>query len=345
MLIPLRTPWNWSLCLFALSISLLICSCGESSSNGSVTWRFAIEETTGSVQDRYAQEFKRRIEDRLAGEVQVKVFPFGTLGTSDDLTEQLRMGSLQLAMASPGHLGKTIPELQVFLLHFLFPDDEAIAQRALASPELRRELDPLYAAKGMALLGLIPEGWMVWSTQKEVRRPSDFKGVKIRTMTSPLLLAAYRAYGAQPQAMPYGEVYSALQLNMIDAQVNPMFAIEEMSFYEVTSHLISARTAPFLTTLVAHPGFLDQLSPSQSTAVEEVVRELEQWSYAQQSSLNASRLDDILASKPEMIVIELNEEERQRFRELARPVQEQYLEATGDSGRRVLDALKNALGS
>ena len=340
----LRASGLLSLGLFALSTFSLFASCGESPGSGSTTWRFAIEETAGSVQDRYAQEFKRRIEERLAGEVQVKVFPYGTLGTSDDLTEQLRMGSLQLAMASPGHLGKTIPELQVFLLHFLFPDDEETAQRALASPQLRHELDPLYEAKGMTLLGLIPEGWMVWSTQKEVRKPADFDGVKIRTMTSPLLLAAYRAYGAQPQAMPYGEVYSALQLNMIDAQVNPMFAIEEMSFYEVTSHLISARTAPFLTTLVAHPGFLEQLSPRQRTAVEEVTRELEPWSYAEQLMLNATRLEDILASKPEMVVLELTEAERQRFRELAAPVREQYLEATEDSGRRVLDALEDALG-
>ena len=53
-------------------------------------------------------------------------------------------------------------------------------------------------------------------------------------MTSPLLWRAYDAYGASPTPLPYSEVYSGLQLHMIDGQVNPIFAIEEMSFYEVT---------------------------------------------------------------------------------------------------------------
>ena len=80
-------------------------------------WRFAIEETSGSVQDAYAQRFKELVEEKSGGKVIVKVYPYGTLGTSDQLSELLYNGSLQFAMASPGHIGKMIPEVQVLLLH------------------------------------------------------------------------------------------------------------------------------------------------------------------------------------------------------------------------------------
>ena len=327
--------------LLALTLAVLT-ACGGSDETTHATWRFAIEETSGSVQDTYAQEFKRRIEERTSGAVEVKVYPYGTLGTSDDLTEQLRMGSLQLAMASPGHLGKTIPEVQAFLLHFLLPEDDRELQAVVRDARVHEQLQPLFGERDLALLSILPEGWMVWTTQKEVRTPADFAGVKIRTMTSPLLLAAYEAYGASPQAMPYGEVYGGLQLNMIDAQVNPVFAIEEMSFYEVTSHMVFAKHAPFLTTLVANEDFLASLDPEVRTTVDDVLREMEPWLYAEQRRLNEERLAEIREKKPEMVVVELTEDERAAFRALAEPVREAYLERTGTRGAALLAVIEEA---
>ena len=327
--------------LIAATLALTT-ACGGGGEDSEV-WRFAIEETAGSVQDSYAREFKRRIEERTDGAVTVRVFPYGTLGTSDDITEQLRMGSLQFVTASPGHLGKTIPELQVLLLHFVLSDDAEVNQRAVADPAFREVVEPLFEEKGMHLLSIVPEGWMVWTTQSPIEEPADFEGVKIRTMTSPLLLATYEAYGASPQAMPYGEVYSALQLNMIDAQVNPVFAIEEMSFYEVTSHMTRGRPAPFLTTVVTNPSFLESLPPARRALVEEVVRELDPFVNDVQRRLNEERIDTILERKPEMVITELTEEQRAAFRERARPVRDVFLADTGERGERVLDALLDAV--
>ena len=330
-----------SLLILAIAIALLAAACGGNAAQAT-TWRFAIEETSGSVQDSYAQEFKRRIEERTAGAVEVTVYPYGTLGTSDDITEQLRMGSLQFATASPGHLGKSIPELQVFLLHYLLPDSEDELSRVIADAELRDALNPLFAEKDLELLSILPEGWMVWTTQQPIRAPEDFSGVKIRTMTSPLLLAAYEAYGASPQAMPYGEVYGGLQLNMIDAQVNPVFAIEEMSFYEVTSHMVFAQHAPFITSLVANDAFLAGLEPELRATVESVVRELDPWIFELQRKLNAERLETIRERKPEMEIVRLSEEERGRFRERSLPVRDEFIVRTGERGAALLRTLQDA---
>ncbi len=324
----------------------LLTACGDETASrerAPVIWRFAIEEAAGSVQDTYAREFERRIEQRTNDEIDVKVYAYGTLGTSDDLTEQLRMGSLQFAMASPGHLGKSIPELQVFLLHFLFDDDDAVNLAAIADPQLHETLAPHLRAKGLELMSILFEGWMVWTTNRPIHAPSDFEGIKIRTMTSPLLLAAYEAYGASPQAMPYGEVYSALQLNMIDAQVNPVFAIEEMSFYEVTSHMIFARHSPFIATSLANREFMANLAPERRDLIREVVSELDGFAAKVATGFEQERLAQILERKPEMTLIELSESERAAFRALAEPLRERFLQATGQSGRAVLEALEASL--
>lgn len=304
-------------------------------------WRFAIEETAGSVQDAYAQKFKELIEKRSGGEIKVTVYPYGTLGTSDQITELVDMGAVQFAMASPGHLGKLIPEVQVFLLHFVFSDDERVNNEILNNdPELRETLEKLYAAKRMKLLSIYSEGWQVWTTKKPIRHPDDFKGVKFRVMTSPLLLAAYNAYGASATPLSYSEVYSALQLNMIDGQENPVFAIEEMSFYEVTDWMIFPKHAPFITTSVTNLDFFNSLPPTRQQLVRDVVADLNDYILEVEQQYNRERLARIRERKPDLQIIEtLTDQQRAAFRKASEPVHQKFISLSGSRGARLLDLL------
>lgn len=279
---------------------LSVVGCSASSAPEQTTkelWRFAIEESEGSVQHEYALRFKQLIEERTDGEVEVIVYPYGALGTSTHMTEQLNMGVLEFAMASPGSLGKFIPEMQVFLLHFVLPGDDRETQELLSDPELIDYFDELYAPKGLKLLSIFSEGEMVWTMKKEVRSPDDFRGVKMRVMTSPILLAAYEAYGASATPMPYSEVYSGLQLNMIDGQVNPIFAIERQKFHEVTSWLIFPGHTSFITTCAANQDFFDELCLERKDMVVKAIEELDEYVFEVQTRFQAERLKTIIRDK------------------------------------------------
>lgn len=328
---------------------LLLCivGCKDSSDSGAPspqTWRFAIEEVQGSIQDQYAQRFKELIEERSDGAITVTVYPYGTLGTSDEITEQLRAGTVQFAMASPGHLGTLIPEVQVFLLHFLLSEDEAVNKAVLADDAVLTRFDELYAQKDLKLLGFIQEGWMVWTTQQPIRSPGDFDGLKMRVMTSPLLLAAYEAYGASPVAMPYSEVYSGLQLKMIDGQVNPVFAIEEMSFYEVSKWMIFPNHAPFIASVVSNDEFYRGLPAETQAMLDEVIAEVDDFIFEVQRTVNRERLNTIRERKPDINVIdELTAEEREAFRAASLGVRDQFIEMAGGSGEEILQLITEAV--
>ena len=327
--------------VFAL---LLACSSGRAPSSGArETWRFAIEETGGSVQDSYAQQFKQLVERRTNGRVEVIVYPYGTLGTSDHLLEQLANGTIDLTMSSPGHLGKLIPAVQAFLLHFTLSDVDSVNECALMDEAVRARLRALYRAKGLTFVDAFSEGDMVWSTRRAVRTPGDFAGLKMRVMTSPLLLAAYSAYGASPTPLPYAEVYSALQLGMIDGQVNPIFAIEEMSFYAVSDYLIFPKHASFITTVASTPGFLQRLSAEHRALLDEVVRTLHARIGEVQRRMNGERLLRIRQAKPSIQLVELGPEERAAFAAKAAPVRRRFLELAGESGAALLRALDAAV--
>ena len=339
-------------------------------------WRFAIEESKGSVQHAYALKFKDLIEARTQGRVEVVVYPYGTLGTSTQMTEQLNMGIVEFAMASPGSLGKFISEMQAFLLHFIFSEHDDVNRNVLSNSKLLATCDALYAEKGLKLLAMFGEGEMVWTTDKEVRRPADFFGMKMRVMTSPLLLAAYDAYGASATPLPYSEVYSALQLNMIDGQVNPIFAIERQKFYEVTNWLTFPKHATFITTAAANQAFYQGLSQGDQQLVEEVIRELDDYIFDVQIGFQTQRLKTIIAEKrkkqstlhlcgdltrfemtltPEerrelvdeneylSVSPPLTEAERREFSERSQVVQEFFLEIGGARGAQVLDEILKAV--
>lgn len=336
-------PWILTLALGGLVA--VGSACQRSSGNERLPgeheeWRFAIEEVPGSVQDAYAQKFKELIAHKSQGKITVTVYPYGALGTSDHVTELVHMGAIQFAMASPGHLGKLIPEVQLLLLHFVFSENNTVNKIVLGeSPVLRESFDTLYREKGLQLLALYPEGWQVWTTKKPIREPTDFTGLKMRVMTSPILIEAYKAYGANPTPLPYAEVYSALQLNMIDGQVNPVFAIEEMSFYEVTDYLTFAKHAQFITSVVTNPDFFATLPRAEQAMIQETIQELNEYIFAVQQDFNASRLEKIKKRRPQLHITHLTAEERRQFQVASLPVRQKYIDLVGPVGETLLATL------
>ena len=68
---------------------------------------------------------------------------------------------------------------------------------------------------------------------KEVSKPEDIKGLKIRTVDSPIQKLAMQALGAAVTPMPFAELYSALQMGVVDGQENPINTIYVQKYYEV----------------------------------------------------------------------------------------------------------------
>ncbi len=338
--------------IFCASLFLVACgdsdeadqaAAGEQAGGEPQTWRFALEEIKGSVQWAYAQEFKEQVEQRTDGQVNVEVYPYGTLGTSADVTEQVQQGALQFSFASAGHVGAVIPEVQLFTMHFIFSDDNELNHSVLeGNEELNALLGEAYRDANLVLLDIVPEGWMVWTANRALETPADFEGLKIRTKASPILVQSYEAYGANPTPMPYGEIYGGLQLGQIDAQTQPVFAIEEMSFYEVQSHMIMGKPAQFVSTVIAGPNFIDGLPEERRQMLEEVFGELSDFNFEKQKNLNDERLAEI-REVSDIEIIELTEEQREAFRELSMPVRETYVELAGERGEELMNILLTAL--
>ncbi|MFW6377925.1 MAG: TRAP transporter substrate-binding protein DctP [Bacillota bacterium] len=305
------------------------------------TWGIALEEIEGSVQDAWAQEFKKRIEEETDGEVEVVIYPYGQLGTGmGDLAESAQMGNVEFTMTSPSVVSGLVPEARLFSLHYIWPDSLELTADVLAeSDAIHEHLAGAFEEKDLHLLSLFPEGWQVWTANDEIRTPEDMEDLKIRVMPDSILSAQYRNYGADPTQMDYSEVYSGLQLGSIDAQVNPVFAIEEMAFYEQQEYLIWGGTVPYVGGVSAGLDFWNSLDPEMQELVSEVATDLNEYIYEMQDEYNTERLDIIRENDSDIKVVELSEDERAEFKELAEPVWDEYVDDVGDVGQTMLDII------
>lgn len=308
------------------------------------TWRYAFEEAMTDVQGVYAQKFKEEIEANSDHEVQL--FPYGTLGESADIMEQTQDGILQFVDQSPGFTGSLIPEAQVFFVPYLLPtDQDHLARFYKESKAINDMFKPLYADQGLELLNMFPEGEVAMTTKTPVATCSDLNEVKFRVMTNPLLVESYKAFGATPTPLPWGEVYGGLQTNVIQGQENPTFFLYSTKIYEVTDYITYAGHNNFTTAVMANKDFFDGLSAEDQQVVQNAAQAAYDHVVVYQQQAAETELAKIMEAKPEMQVTTLTEEQRACFKDAAAEVEAKFIEMTGDSGAAILDQMKADLAA
>lgn len=304
-------------------------------------WKFAVEESPGDVQTLYAQEFKRLVEERTRGKVNVAIYTYGQLGNENDITELTASGAIQFSNASPGHLGTFVPEVQILSLPFLLPKEPAAKANILSnSKALYTSLAKDFTSKGLKLFTIYPEGEMIWTTKKPVRTPADLGDVKFRVMTSPILIEQFKLYGSNPVALPWGEIYGGLQMNVIQAQANPAFFIESAKFHEVTNYLVYPGDAEYTTTVVANADFWNGLSAQNKTMLNDIRNTLQTFIIAKEAEKNASSVAKMMKDNPNLKVIKLTAAESNVFRKRAEPLDAALVKMAGGRTAEILAQLK-----
>jgi len=337
--------------------ALALTACGQSSSDSessgdsadasesSQTWQFGLEEIEGSVQYEYAKAFKERIEEKSGGDITVELLPYGKWGSSySALYDAIQNGSIHLGFGS-GFLGGTVPESQLMSLNFIMSPDELKTAKVLNSDAFLQSepWQQAFKERGLVPLAELPEGYQVWTANKAIRTPEDMKNLHIRVMDNSLLRATYRAYGAAPITIAYGELYSALQQGQADANIQPVFAHEEMGFYEVQDYMIFAKQSQFVANLIGNLDWYEGLSDEQRTMIKETTSELVQVGHDIQTKFNEERLKTI-EENGDIEIIRLSEEEQAKFEEMAKSVRQTFVNDVGERGKGALDILLKEFG-
>ena len=242
-----------------------------------------------------ALKFKELAEKYTNGKVKVEVYPNSSLYKDKEELEALQLGSVQMLAPSISKFGPLgVKEFDIFDLPFLMSDDTR-ARRMYASP-LMAQLNKKLEAKGVEPLGYWDNGAHVYTCNRPLNMPDDFKGLKMRIQGSKVLDAAARELGAIPQIMAFSELYQALQTGVVDGEDNVPSNILTQKFYEVQKYLTVSYHGRLTYAFITNKKFWDSLPADVRPGLDKAVKETTDFFNATAQKDNNDALEKIKAS-------------------------------------------------
>jgi tripartite ATP-independent transporter DctP family solute receptor len=164
-----------------------------------------------------AEDWADKVRQRTDGRINIRVYPNSVLIGGDQTREfsALRQGIIDLAIGPGISWSPQVKEFNVFFLPFLIPTDQ-VADAMVASPVG----DRIFAR--LRQLGVEPLAWgdsgfrIVSNSKREIRKPEDLVGLKIRSIGSPLFTDFYSTLGANPTQMTQTDMQPALATGAVD---------------------------------------------------------------------------------------------------------------------------------
>jgi len=234
--------------------------------------RFSHVVAVDTPKGQAAELFRRRAAELTGGRVRVDVFPNGTGYKDHEEIQALQLGAIDLLAPSLSKFGQLgVREFEAFDLPFLF-EDEASLRRVTDGPPGRTLLRKL-EQKGIVGLAFWDSGFKSFSANRPLRRPGDFKGLRMRIQASGVIDAQMRALGALPQVLPFPEVYRALEAGVVDGCENPVSNFYTQGMHRVQRHLTLTHHGYLGYAVIANRRFWDGLPADVRRALERALVE------------------------------------------------------------------------
>jgi len=287
------------------------------------------------------QEASDRIRSETDGLLQIKVFPFSSLGSDTDMLSQLRSGALEFMTLSGNILSTLLPLTSINGIAFAF-QDYATVWRAMDG-DLGAHVRAAIGKAGLTVMPHIFDNGFrqMTSSTHPIATPDDLNGFKMRVPVSPLWVSTFRALGASPVSINASEMYSALQTKVADGQENALPAIWTTKIYEVQKYCAMTSHIWDGFWFLANSGTWRRL-PEDARAV--AARHFEAAALAERADVAAQ--DAKLRSDLEAKGMVFNTPERAPFREKLRKAGffAEWKKTYGDEAWAILERYAGPLG-
>ncbi|NLZ54910.1 MAG: TRAP transporter substrate-binding protein [Thermoanaerobacteraceae bacterium] len=248
-------------------------------------------------------KFAELIEMYTDGAIKVDVFPASQIASGAKAVEYVQAGTLDIALESTMALSNFVPEVGVLDMPYLFSSKEEAF--SIINGELGKKLEEAAEAKGFKILDWWDNGFRsIVSTKGPVENPSDLVGLKIRTPESKVFLTTFETLGAIPTPMAVSEVFSSLQLGVIDAAENSDSNniknnyTEICPYYSVTKHIYTFE--PLVMSLDKFNSF----TPEQQEAIMKAAKEAGNVQRFESMAMDEKNMDTIRATGVSLNIVE-----------------------------------------
>ena len=213
-----------------------------------------------------AQEFANYVERNCGGRLRVESYPVGEAGGELEMCQDVIAGTLEMTFASSVVFATVAPELSIFDIPFLFRDvahargvlDGDIGKAALARLEPKGIIGLAWGENGLRHLT---------TSDRPVHRPEDLKNLKLRVPQSDVMVASFKAIGADVRQLPFPELYAALSSGSFQAEENPIPTVLAANFDKVQRYLCLTGHVYSPAAFLISKRVFDRLSPEDQHAL------------------------------------------------------------------------------
>ena len=305
-----------------------------------VTLVMADGSAKGAVANLWSELFIEKLTGLTDG-IKVEYHGNSELGGDKDIITKMQTGEIDMCAMQPMNAVTFIPELGVFELPLVFAKYDAAAIDKVVKPGSKffEALNGAFRTAGFELIDYLQGGtYREMSSNVPARKLEDFKGIKIRTLSSEYQVSFWNNLGCEPVPIDFSELYASLKNGVVEAEENAIDTQVNSKFYEVQKYLILTHHMLYGNLLYMTKAKYDSLAPEYQEAVSKAAQSASAELAKKLKSINDDALAVMKSNGVEVI-------------ELSDAVIDEMIDATGETsgfirmtiGDEICDLLINSL--
>jgi len=256
--------------LLVLSM-VVLAACGEEKAAGEEVYTLKVGSALAETDPIYQGlvEFKENVAEKTDGKVEIEIFGNGSLGDDKDILEQAKVGTNVAVLVDAGRLAEMVPDIGILSAPYIV-DNYAEANKVVQSDLFKGWEEELAQNHNLQVLSFNwYQGDRHLLTNEKIEKPSDLKGLKLRTPGAAVWTETITAMGASPAGMAFSEVYPGIQQGVIDGAEAQHPATYGANLHEVVKYITKTSHFQLLTGVVAGADWMADLPKEYQEIVYE----------------------------------------------------------------------------
>lgn len=271
--------------------ALFLWTAAPASAAPTMTLKVAAGDPEDSEMGVVGNAFKKYIEEKTNGAVEVQCFYGGSLGDESECFRNVQKGTLPLAIGGIANLVPFEKRLGLLTLPYLFANLDEVVTGTNGAPA---DLLNSYATKAgfRVLTWTYTDFRYISNSKRPITKMADIQGLKFRVPQSAVLIASYKAFGGSPTPISWAETFTALQQGVVDGQCYGYIGFQAMKFNEANQkYLTEVHYTYQLQPLVISERVYRKMTPEMQKLVVEAGQ------YAQEAVLKFQKEESDAAKK------------------------------------------------
>ena len=332
-----------------LIFSVLLVGCGDAgdsdasdsgSSTEKVELRLGQSKSANHPVSKGIDKFAELVEEKSNGEIKIETFHDALLGSDREVIESAQQGTLDLASSSTPNMASFTNYFTAWDLPFIFETKDEVYKAVDGEPGdvVREEMEK----SGFKVIFFPDYGFrQVVNNVRSIKVPTDITGLKIRTTNSPVEIADYTAWGANPTPVAWGEVFTALQQGTVEGEGNSYSLLWDSKHQEVLKYATEVNYNYSSDIVVMNKGVFDGLSTEHQNILMEAGKEALVWQRELANSREAEAKQQFIDFGIE--IYEPTAEEYQQWKNDSKAVWDEFV-SPGKAEPEYVDLILETIG-